>query len=110
MRKRFSAMWSDALGKAIKELAPEHCPYDMSLVGEDRRACILAVNQGIDSRLEACNIPDRGDRFTDSGSRLACVVSAESLPVLIRRLLEDGDECGMSLASGICDTLGIELI
>jgi len=99
-------MWSEDLGAALKEVVTE--PYDMSLVGGDRRACIHAVNSGIDSRLEACFVPDRGDRYTDTGHRLNCLVSVESLPILVRRLLEAGDDAG--LASGICDTLGIELI
>lgn len=101
-------MWSEALGAALREAITE--PYTMSLVSEDRAACISAVNQGIDSHLEACYVPDRGDRYNDSGRRLSCTVSVDSLPILIRRLLESGDDAGMSLASGICDTLGIELI
>lgn len=114
MNERFSAMWSEKLGEAIKRIAhsllAEDEPYTMSLVGEDRRACILAVNQGIDSHLEACNVPDRGDSFKDTGSRFICVISPDSLAVLVRRLLENGRDNEMSLASAICDTLGIELI
>ena len=41
---------------------------------------------------------------------LECKVSPESLPVLVRRLLESGDEEAESLASSICQTLDIELI
>lgn len=104
--KRFSAYWSPELGEALAEAATE--PYTMSLVGDDAEAVIAAVNEGIDSHLEACFVPDRGDRFSHSGRRLECVVSPQSLPVLVRRLLEAGDEAGV--ASGICQTLGIELI
>lgn len=103
---RFSAYWTPALGAAICAQAP--IAYDMTLVGEDAKAAHAAVNQGIDSHLEACNVPARGDSFKVNGSRLECVVSRESLPVLVRRLLEAGDENG--LASGICSTLGIELV
>ena len=74
-----------------------------------------AVNQGIDSCLEACNCPELGDSFM-SGQRkvgklvvcgtLECSISPESLPVLIRRLFESGDEHGESLASSMLLCLG----
>ena len=47
--KAFSAMWSAALGQALKEATTE--PYTMSLVGDDAGAVQGAVNQGIDSYL-----------------------------------------------------------
>lgn len=110
MKHRFSACWSDELGKAILAECTE--PYTMSLVHEDAKACQEAVNQGIDSCLEACFCPDKGDTFdliqTPVCSKLYCVVSPESLRVLVRRLLESGDDTG--LASDICETLDIELI
>lgn len=97
-------------------------PYTMSLTGQDEvQAVILAVNQGIDSHLEACYCPDRGDRF-EGGERkagrlvlchtLECSVSADSLPVLLRRLFEiDADpeitDAAASLGSDILMTLGI---
>lgn len=97
-------------------------PYTMSLTGQDEvQAVILAVNQGIDSHLEACYCPDRGDRF-EGGERkagrlvlchtLECSVSAESLPVLLRQLFEiDADpeitDAAASLGSDILMTLGI---
>lgn len=112
MKTRFSACWSPALGKALAQACQE--PYTMSLVGADARACQTAVNQGIDSHLEACFCPDRGDSFNvfpcGPVSRLECRLSPESLPVLVRRLLESEDEAGENLASGICETLGIELV
>ena len=72
--------------------------YKMSLTGKDEiRAVIEAVNQGIDSHLEACFCPELGDRY-EGGKRkagkltlcrtLECNVSVESLPVLLRRLYE----------------------
>ena len=70
----------------------------MSLVEEDEiKAVIEAVNEGIDSHLEAAYCPDRGDSY-EGGKRMAgklvmcrtleCAVSQESLPVLLRRLCE----------------------
>jgi hypothetical protein len=116
--KTFSCMWSEKLGAALKAAISK--PYPMSLVGEDAEACQECVNEGIDSHLEACYVPERGDRFNwtpgkiisgvSSGARLECLVSPESLVVLIRRLLESSNENGASLASGICSTLDIELI
>jgi len=82
----------------------------MVLVGKDHLRCIRAVNQGIDAHLEACYIPSWGDRYVCVEGRLECKVSKESLRVLVRRLLEEGDDEDMSLASAICATLNIELV
>jgi hypothetical protein len=117
--KTFSFIWTDKLGVAIGKAAPK-AGYHMSLVAEDRQKVIAAVNQGIDAYLEACYVPGRGDSFRlqtppgirgrISGPRLECKVSPKSLPVLIRRLMESGDEQAESLASSMCQTLEIELI
>jgi len=117
--KTFSFLWTDQLEAAIAKAAPR-AGYTMSLVGEDRHKVIAAINQGIDSRLEACFVPARGDRFRVrtppgirgriSGPRLECRLSPKSLPVLVRRLMESGDERAESLASDICQTLEIELV
>lgn len=114
MRKHtFSAMWTEQLGKAILAEAPDH--YEMDLVYSEAQLVCNAINQGIDAHLEACFCPDRGDshsvrdaRFT--GRRNMFKISRESLPVLVRRLMEDGGEQGELLASGICETIGIELV
>jgi len=93
-------------------------PYTMSLTDRDEvQAVITAVNQGIDSHLEACFCPDRGDRY-EIGKRMAgrlvlchtleCVVSADSLPVLLRRLFELGTDAGETIASDILMTLGFD--
>jgi hypothetical protein len=98
-------------------------PYTMSLTDTaEIKAVIEAVNQGIDSHLEACNCPERGDHY-EGGKRMAgklilchtleCHISPESLPVLLRRLCEldtteDVAEAGMSLASDMLMTLGID--
>jgi len=80
-------------------------PFKMSLTGDDEVAVMEAVNQGIDSHLEVCYTPDYGDSYekeerrTKSGKvhtvALSCTVSEESLPVLLRRLFENGDESGI---------------
>lgn len=88
--------------------------YPMSIVGEEIDVVMQVVNQGIDAHLEACFCPDRGDKFEHGERRagkvlvtrtLECVVSPESMPVLLRRLFESGEERGESLASCILDTL-----
>jgi len=117
--KTFSFIWTDKLGVAIARAAPK-AGYPMSLVGKDQQTVIAAVNQAIDWRLEACFVQARGDRFkfqtpegirgSISGVRLECNVSPQSLPVLVRRLIESGDEAAGALASSICQTLDIELI
>ena len=93
-------------------------PFTMSLTDTDEiQAVIEAVNQGIDAHLEACYCPERGDRYAGGERRagklvlcrtLDCVVSPESLPVLLRRLFELEDEAGSSLASDILTVLGID--
>lgn len=107
-KHRFSFWWSDELGAAITECAPKS--YLMSLTPTDATAVQQAVNQGIDSHLQACYVPARGDSYRPSGSRMDCDVSRESLPVLVRRLMEGDSDEGMSLAGSICETLDIELI
>jgi hypothetical protein len=97
-------------------------PYPMSLVGKEALWVQKAVNIGIDSHLEACFVPDRGDSYKDGARKvkgitiqttLECKVSPESLPVLLRRLFElevesnrDGDSPAR-LASDILSTIGI---
>ena len=88
--------------------------YHLSLVGGTAKAVETAVNQGIDPHLEACFCPEKGDSYRwEQGPRLECQVSAKSLPVLLRRLLEMGDERKLpedaeSLPADILGTLGIE--
>ena len=96
----------------------------MSLTGTDEiRAVVEAVNQGIDSHLEACFCPDLGDSY-ESGARTLedgrvlcgahdCVVSVESLPVLLRRLFDlntndDVADTARSLGDDILMTLGFD--
>lgn len=97
-------------------------PFTMSLTDTDEiQAIIVAVNQGIDAHLEACFCPDRGDRYDGSKRKagklvlchtLECVVSVESLPVLLRRLCDsdlgdtETESAGMRLATDILMVLG----
>jgi len=107
-RRTFTAAWSANLGAAIIAAAPAK-GYYMSLVGEDAQAVVAAVNQGIDAYLEACFVPERGDRCGFAGARLHCHLSPASLATLVRRLLQS-DDAAATLAAGICQTLGLELV
>lgn len=128
-RITLSFYWSVVLGQLIKDRAPEF--FTGSIVGEQIEAVRAAVNQGIDAYLQACYVPDRGDvydandryivaqentKFWKKGDKVVHThalnirVSRESLPVLVRRLMESEDEAAQSLASDICDSLNIELV
>jgi hypothetical protein len=85
--------------------------YTMSLVGDGAKIVEDVVNQGIDAHLEACYLPDRGDCYEWIGRRLNCRVSAESLPVLLRRLSEwtPDDDCeSLSLCEDILTSLNFD--
>lgn len=117
----------DRIRRAMADQEIAH--YTMSLVGDDIQAVIDAVNVGIDAYLTACNCPERGDSYQHgdrsitatsdtehwkSGDRLRlaqtleCIVSAESLPVLLRRLDDGESEAALSLRDAILSTLEIE--
>jgi len=108
----FTNIWDKRLENALQDAATKNGPYVITckLQSEDYQAIAAAVNQGIDSRLEACFVPARGDRFHRTASKLECCLSPESLPVLVRRLMEVDNEPANLLAIGICQTLNIELI
>ena len=98
-------------------------PFTMSLTDTDEiKAIIAAVDGGIDSHLEACYCPDRGDRY-EGGKRRAgnspfvrpsnALSVSESLPTLLRRLCEsdlggdpDVEAEGNRLASDVLMVLG----
>lgn len=83
-------------------------PFDMKVNGRDKHAVATAASQGIDAHLEACCIKGR-DSYHKKNGRLLCKVSAESMPVLIRRLVELGDEAGAEdLAVSILGTLDFQ--
>lgn len=104
-------------------LAMQNKPFTMSLVGITEISAIVgALNMGIDSHLESCYVPERGDKY-EIGKRevngvviadtLECTISVESLPILLRRLQEGpftfpvvADEA-LSLQSDILHVLGI---
>jgi hypothetical protein len=83
--------------------------YTMSLTGDDILLVVDAVNQGIDAHLTACNCPARGDSYQHAKRTfvptLECKVSAESLPVLLRRLEDSDNEDAWNLRSDILSTL-----
>lgn len=94
--------------KAVK--AEKDGVYKMNMISnsDDAQNIIAMVNIGIDSRLEACFCPDRGDKFEYRDGRLYCEVSPESFPVLVRRLFENDDDEGERglLAGDMLQTLG----
>ena len=107
----------------ILAAAKEYGPYPMTMAGDEAKLIEMLVNQGIDSHLEACFMPSRGDSYdwkteqvTDwlTNTKLHCIVSPESMPVLLRRLHEheenEGEfaEAAMSLRCAILETLGFE--
>lgn len=104
-RATFSFLWSDDLGEAIKAASVKPYPVECWAGSPDFEAICTACNQGIDSRLEAIFVKQSGG----GRERVRFEFEAASIPVLVRRLME-GDENAESLASGICETLGIELI
>lgn len=102
--------------------------FPFSCVDDDEVIAVMeAVNQGIDSRLQACYVPSRGD-LIESGERsfiatedarcgkwkkgekviylrtVECIFSPESLPVFLRRMFEA--DPGNSLAASILYCLG----
>jgi hypothetical protein len=92
----------------IKSACYDQCPegYHMTIVDQDEWSIIAnAVNQGIDSHLEALT-----ERSTfNNGS---CLVHPEELHVLLRRLYEIEDEdfvdTAWQLRGAILETLDIE--
>lgn len=87
--------------------------YEMNLVGKARDVVVEAVNQGIDSHLEACYVQGRDEYSSECGGRLLCRVSPESLPVLLRRM-DDMDETPLceeasQLSADILNTLGFDV-
>lgn len=112
----FTACWSDRLGQAINERSSEPYPIACWPSSQDHQALAAAVNVGIDSHLEAVSFTVD----TDHRGAPRYWIAPESLSTLVRRLLdgdgitEDSNEelwaASQDLASGICQTLDIELI
>ena len=117
----------------VMEAHPE--PYEMELRGEAAVVLAQTILVGIDSHLEACFVMERGDRCLSQQvahiatlndekviapyccnhpNSLSVVVSAKSLPVLLRRLFEleyggdtDLQDEARSLADDILETIGL---
>ena len=90
----------------ITEACKQQCPngYPMTIKNQETWEQIaIAVNQGIDSHLEAVT-----ERSTlDNG---VCNIHPCELHVLLRRLGESDNEEAMSLRTDILETLDIEEI
>ncbi len=108
MKTTFSALWSEQLGQAIVAATPP--AYHATFNYVDAQLVLAAVNQGIDSRLQACYVPARGDDFVAFGGKLECFISPTSLAVLVRRLMETEDERAQDLAMALCSSIDIELV
>jgi len=80
-------------------------PFTMQLNRPDALTVTTAVNQGIDSHLEACFCPDLGDKYEWVLGKLHCTISEKSLPTLLRRLYASDDERAVDLADGILYSL-----
>ena len=109
-----------SFGDAPEELILERLQaqgkhYSMELVGEVAEIVEEIVNIGIDSHLEACYFPDRGDYYGWEIRKgplkvriLKCLVTPASMPVLLRRLEEDDRDEAVSLRQDVLRTLNIE--
>ncbi len=84
--------------------------FPMELVGADAEVATEAINQGIDSHLEAVSFTQFPGRHGKLGIN---VQGADSLHTFVRRLSEmhgDGNDEAGDLASGILTTLDIEWV
>lgn len=81
-------------------------PYDMILRNKFEIDFIVSlISKGIDSYLEACFVPERGDKYILTAGALSCVISPESLCCLVRRIIESDNEEMQDLAEGIMESL-----
>ena len=76
--------------------------------GGELNAICAAINQGIDSHLEAVEFTPEYNVAPHGRARIT--LAPKSVRVLVRRLMESESEAAQSLASSICETLDIELI
>jgi len=104
--KSFSATYTPALESAIKAATVAPYPIEVHSGSTDFNAFKDAIGQGIDSHLEAVFFAEAAGEH----GRRCFVIEPQTLHVLIRRLMESEDDNAQSLASGICQTLEIELI
>jgi hypothetical protein len=75
--------------------------FEMSLVSDDLEMVEMAVNQGIDSRLEGFTRSKFEWNPTPYCLRLECKIHPDEIQVLIRRLVESGDCHAEDLADSI---------
>lgn len=99
-------MWDNRLGREINKRVADGYPIEVHAGSEDYNAIVEAVNQGIDSYLEGISFT----QGTGAHGRVKFIFARGSVSVLVRRLMESGQEQAESLASSICETLNIELI
>ena len=94
----------------IRKAAEQECPdgFDIGMRegGGDFEAVQTAVNQGIDSYLEAVRFTES----TDRNGRRWFVFDADTLHVLCRRLGESDDENAQDFRQSILQCLEIEEI
>ena len=76
--------------------------YPMRLCSDDFTSVQAAVNQGIDSHLEAVNLEQDGGRIL--------IKDIASMRTLLRRLIESDDQNSLDFASAVMQTLGFEWI
>ena len=96
----------DILTKAVEKEYPDG--YRMELADNDRKIVTKAIEQGIDSNLEAVTFNQyiKKDRY----NKLCLIIHNDTLHVLLRRLCETGEEEALDLVSCILETLDIEWI
>lgn len=105
--KRVSFSFGTTPPEIIKERTMQQTPsgYPMTIRSQDEWTAITkAVNQGIDSYLEAFT-RSKFDHTTGQ-----CVIHPEEMTTFLRRLYEDGGDEAWGLRSAILETLGIEEI
>ena len=84
--------------------------YKIEAVQHDWTILASAINQGIDSHLEAIALEELEEK---NGKGRVRILDPNSLHVLLRRLIETNDfeeEGAIDLASGILQTLDIEWV
>lgn len=79
--------------------------YEMQLTSQDGEVVTAAINQGIDSHLEAV----RFEQF-DAGHKLGIRIEPDSMHTLLRRLTEIDDDHANDLVSSILYTLNFEWV
>jgi hypothetical protein len=82
-------------------------PFSMQLNARDEAIVVKAINQGIDSHLEAIFATDRG---IQGNKHCIAITDSKSMRCLLRRLMETENEQAQDLASLIMWKLEYEWI